>query len=107
MTRFLCGLAGVYGNPTRTAPTRHMIVLVSEQGDSDGPNFLLGEPQTQRLKERSLTSEVGLRALIEELERSGGLSREAIRRIEEKTNKPDWAMIREFDRASSIEEFFS
>jgi mRNA-degrading endonuclease toxin of MazEF toxin-antitoxin module len=87
--------------------TRHMIVLVSEQGDSDGPNFLLGEPQTQRLKERSLTSEVGLRALIEELERSGVLSREAIRRIDEKTNKPDWAMIREFDRASSIEEFFS
>jgi hypothetical protein len=54
--------------PADDGHVRHMIVLVSEQGDGNRPNFLLGEPQTHRLKERSMTTETALRALIGELE---------------------------------------
>lgn len=91
---------------TEDGGARHLLVLVTEQGDEDQP-FLLFEPEKTRLIEQSVIVKSTLNALIEELERAGTLDGQAIGRVRAKTGHLEWSMMREFDRVGDVEAFFS
>jgi len=90
---------------------RHVIVLVSEEGDIQREGYSgleqLFQPGMHRLMEGTTVSKRRLDALIAELQRAGVLDEDAIDRINSAADGIlSFSEVREFDRAHNVDEFF-
>lgn len=93
--------------PLDAGRARHKIVLVPEQGDSQGPGFQqLMEPGMLRVTQRAAITKIRLDRLVQELERAGVLDSEAIARITQEITVIPFAAMREFEMADDVEDFF-
>ena len=89
---------------------RHLVVLVSERGDTANKfaGFNLFQPELTRMMQHTVITRMKLDALIGELHQVGVLPSEAVERLNREAEVPvlPFNLMREFDRATDVDEFF-
>ncbi len=85
---------------------RHLLRLVSEDGDEAASFVGFNEPEISRLLEQSMRTSAKVDALIAELQRAAALDGEAVERIRNATAGSSFEAAREFSRAEDVETFF-
>ena len=86
---------------------RHLVVLVSEHGDTAGKlaGLQLFQPELTRMMQHMVITRMKLDALITELHQSGVLPSEAVGRLDREVDVLPFDLMREFERANDVEEF--
>jgi hypothetical protein len=86
---------------------RHLVVLVSERGDTAGKlaGLQLFQPELTRMMQHTVITRMKLDALITELHQAGVLPSEAVDRLNREVDVLPFDLMREFDRANDVEEF--
>jgi hypothetical protein len=92
--------------PLDNDAARHVIVLVSEQNDSNRKNRGLLAPESARVKEQSVAAKTKLDALIDELHGTGVLSTDAVNRINSAAAAPPFSAWRVFEQTDDVEDYF-
>jgi hypothetical protein len=89
---------------------RDLVVLVSEQGDTADKfaGYNLFQPALTRMMQHTVITRMKLDALIGELHQVGALPSEALERLNREVDVPvlPFNLMREFDRAWDVDEFF-
>ncbi len=87
---------------------RHLVVLVSEHGDTVGKlvGLQLFQPELTRMMQHTVITRMKLDALITELHQAGVLPSEAVDRLNREVDVLPFDLMREFERANDVEEFF-
>jgi hypothetical protein len=94
--------------PLAGGGARHLVVLVSEHGDTADrlAGLQLFEPELTRMMQHTVITRMKLDALITELHEAGVLPSEAVDRLNREVDVLPFDLMRKFDRADDVEEFF-